>query len=316
MHISDKDSTPAGMVWIDGGAFRMGSEKHHSEEAPTRSVSVDGFWIDSTPVTNLAFTRFVAATGYMTVAERPLEADKYPGVAAHMLVPGSLTFEQPRSPTSTENPYDWWQFTPGAHWRCPYGAGSTIDSLSNHPVVHIAYEDAMAYATWMGKVLPTEAEWEFAARGGIDGATYAWGDEFSPDGRIMANIWQGEFPWQNLKQDGYDRTSPVGEFAPNGHGLFDMSGNVWEWTQDWYVDQPRLGRKNCCSISNPRGPEERASYDASDQSIAIPRKVLKGGSFLCAPEYCDRFRPAARQPQMVDTGACHIGFRCVAKPLS
>ncbi|OWT56948.1 gliding motility-associated lipoprotein GldK [Candidimonas nitroreducens] len=301
------------MQWIAPGSFMMGSEHHHPEEAPVRRVQVDGFWMDHSPVTNLQFAEFVRATGYVTLAEQGMDPRQYPGIDSKLLVPGSLTFRPPRDPVSLENPYTWWRFTPGACWRDPDGEGTSIEGLKAHPVVHVAYEDALAYADWAGKDLPTEAEWEFAARGGLEAAVYVWGNDFMVDGRYMANTWQGEFPSQNLALDGYERTSPVGSYPPNGYGLVDMAGNVWEWTRDWYVEQPRSESKRCCTSVNPRGPSRPDSYDPSQPLIQIPRKVLKGGSFLCAPSYCDRYRPSARQPQMIDTGACHIGFRCIVR---
>ncbi len=208
--------------------------------------------------------------------------------------------------------YNWWVYTAGADWRHPRGPQSSLEGLANHPVVHVAYEDAEAFATWAGKDLPTEAEWEFAARGGLDGAEYAWGDEFTPGGRHLANTWQGEFPWQNLLEDGHEWTAPVGSFPGNGYGLFDMAGNVWEWTTDWYQDHGRI-RKACCTLDNPRGGEPAASLDPRTPEIRIPRKVMKGGSYLCAPNYCRRYRPAARMAQAIDTSTCHLGFRCVVR---
>lgn len=299
------------MIWINGGVFRMGSDTHHPEEAPMRRVRIDGFWIDPTPVTNAAFSAFADATGYVTVAERHPDPALYPGAEPAALIPGALTFEPPPGPVLRSDPYVWWRYTQGASWRSPYGGVSGIGGLEDHPVVHVSFEDAAAYAQWAGKALPTEAEWEYAARGGLDQAAFAWGNDFTPDGRIMANTWQGEFPWQNLALDGYERTSPVGAFPANGYGLFDMAGNVWEWTQDWYVDQPRASSKPCCVVGNPRGPAAKSSFDPAQLDIPIPRKVVKGGSFLCAPSYCDRYRPSARQPQTIDTASCHIGFRCV-----
>lgn len=315
MNTPDKGSD-AEQVWIASGTFLMGSERHYLEEAPIRSVFVEGFWMDRTAVTNAQFAYFVDATGYVTVAERVPDASLYPGARPCDLVPGSLTFQPTSHPVSRDNPYQWWAFTRDACWHQPYGANSTIEGLENHPVVHIAFEDATAYAAWSGRELPTEAEWEYAARGGLEEAQYTWGNEFMPEGRFMANTWQGEFPWQNLVSDGYEQTSPVGSFPANGYGLVDMAGNVWEWTADWYTEQPRMGSKACCTIANPRGPVQPASFDPAQPGIRIPRKVVKGGSFLCAPSYCDRYRPSARQPQMIDTASCHIGFRCVTHPLT
>lgn len=226
-------------TWIAGGAFRMGSDHHYREEAPSHRVRVDGFWMDRTPVTNAQFRTFVEATGHVTLAESPPRAEDYPGAPPEMLRPGSLVFVRPPGPVDLRDLRNWWQFVFGADWRHPYGPGSDLRGLDDHPVVHVAYGDALAYARWAGKALPTKAEWEFAARGGLEGAEFAWGEQLIPDGRPMANVWQGEFPWQNLLEDGYERTSPVGVFPPNGYGLFDMIGNVWEWTDDWYRPRQR-----------------------------------------------------------------------------
>jgi formylglycine-generating enzyme required for sulfatase activity len=237
----------------------------------------------------------------------------YPGALPHMLRAGSLTFRPPAGPVPLGNAYVWWAFTFGACWRHPDGPESTIEGLDDHPVVHVSYDDAMAYARWAGKDLPTEAEWEFAARGGLDGKDYAWGDELTPGGVHMANTWQGRFPVENLTEDGYARTSPVGSYRPNGYGLYDMIGNTWEWTQDWFVARHHAeAGKACCIPLNPRGPAMRESVDPNDPA-RIPRKVLKGGSHLCAPNYCRRYRPAARHPEPVDTSTGHVGFRCVRR---
>lgn len=301
-----------GMIWIAGGRFLMGSDAHYPEEAPAHPVWVDGFWIDPTPVTNAAFARFVAATGYVTVAERTPLAEDYPGADAACLVPGSLVFQAPVAPGDPEDWARWWAFTPGADWRHPQGPGSDLHGLDDHPVVHVCHEDAAAFAAWAGKALPSEAEWEFAARGGLEGAAFAWGDELTPGGNHLANTWQGTFPSENLALDGYVGTSPVEAFPPNGYGLRDMIGNVWEWTDDWYRpahDAPEA--KACCLPRNPRGG---TAADSIDPGFAgLPRKVVKGGSHLCAPNYCRRYRPAARQPQTIDTGTVHIGFRCVRR---
>jgi sulfatase modifying factor 1 len=305
------DST---VVWVPGGTFRMGSDRHYPEEAPAHHVTVDGFWIDRTPVTNREFLRFVNATGYVTFAEIPPDPADYPGALPHMLRAGSLVFTPPKQPVDLRDWSQWWAFKFGANWRRPYGPRSSIAGLHDHPVVHVAYRDAEAYATWAGKELPTEAEWEFAARGGLDGAEYAWGDEFTPGDRQMANTWQGEFPRENNALAGYQRTSPVGAFPPNGYGLHDMIGNVWEWTTDWYSSRHEGDAvKACCIPSNPRGGPEDASYDPRQPKIHIPRKVLKGGSHLCAPNYCRRYRPAARHAEPVDTSTSHVGFRCVIR---
>jgi formylglycine-generating enzyme len=306
----DKD-----MVWIPGGTFRMGSEDFYPEERPIHMVHVDGFWMDRHTVTNQQFARFVAETRYVTVAERPLKAEDYPGAPPENLVPGALVFYKTTGPVDLRNYANWWSWVPGTNWRHPRGPDSSIRGIEQHPVVHVADEDAQAYARWAGKKLPTEAEWEFAARGGIDGAKFCWGDEHFPDGKAVANTWQGEFPWENLNRDGYEGTSPVGSFPPNGYGLYDMAGNVWEWTADWFV--PHHANeivKSCCGPpSNPRITSPCKSYDPAQPQFLIPRKVVKGGSYLCAPNYCLRYRPAARQPQMIETGMSHIGFRCIIR---
>jgi formylglycine-generating enzyme len=302
------------MVFIPGGTFRMGSDKHYPEERPVHRVTVNGFWIDRTPVTNRDFQKFVESTGYVTFAEMRPDPKDYPGALPHMLKAGSLVFSPPNHPVDLSNFANWWAFKFGANWRRPYGKGSSVRGLDDHPVVHITHRDAEAYAEWAGKALPTEAEWEFAARGGLDGAEFAWGDKFTPSGRHLANTWQGQFPWQNLTEDGFERTSPVEAFPPNGYGLFDMIGNVWEWTADWYSSQHAADApKACCIPENPRGGREADSYDGRQPNIRIPRKVLKGGSHLCAPNYCRRYRPAARYPQPIDTSTCHVGFRCVLR---
>jgi sulfatase modifying factor 1 len=306
------DSPPApDMVWIPGGRFLMGSDHHYPEEAPAHPVTVGGFWIDRQTVTNQQFTRFVHKTGYVTVAERPPDPADYPGAKAELLVPASTVFRQPRHRVDLRNHYNWWTYVPGADWRHPQGPGSSIKKRPDHPVVHVAWEDVQAYARWVGKQLPTEAEWEFAARGGLDAAEFAWGQEFTPGGRWMANTWQGEFPIENTKQDGYEGTAPVGSFPPNGYGLLDMIGNVWEWTTDWYQTHTELADA-CCTVANPRGGERHRSVDLNDP-VGVPRKVMEGGSHLCAPNYCRRYRPAARMPQPVDTATSHLGFRCIVR---
>lgn len=287
----------AGMVWIGGGSFRMGSEDFYPEEAPVRRVEVAGFWIEPHPVTVAQFRRFVKATGHVTVAERTPRAADYPGADPSLLVPGSLVFQRPRGPVGLDDYRAWWAYVPGADWRRPEGPASDVYSRARHPVTHVAYEDAAAYAAWAGRALPTEAEWEYAARGGLDGARFAWGDDEFPDGRLMANTWHGEFPWQNLRLDGHERTSPCGAFPANGYGLFDMTGNVWEWTCERFA----------------AAAEERCCGGAGDGE-AFPRNVIKGGSHLCAPNYCLRYRPAARQGETIDTSTSHIGFRCVLRP--
>jgi sulfatase modifying factor 1 len=293
-----KSTHKDGMAWIPPGRFTMGSEDFYPEERPVHEVDVGGFWIEERPVTVREFRRFVKDTGYVTVAERPLDPDDYPDADPALLVPGSLVFRPTRGPVDLRDYRNWWTYMPGACWHRPEGPGSDTYTRGRHPVTHVAHEDAAAYAAWAGKELPTEAEWERAARGGLERATYAWGDEPSPDGRPMANTWQGEFPWQNTLEDGFAGTSPVGSFPPNGFGLYDVCGNVWEWTSDWFTadhDAP----SPCCGP--PRSDGE------------IPRCVIKGGSHLCAPSYCLRYRPAARQGEAIDTSTSHIGFRCVVR---
>ncbi|MFT3978431.1 MAG: formylglycine-generating enzyme family protein [Sphingomonas bacterium] len=291
---------------LDGGRFNMGSDRFYPEEAPVRAVRVKPFWIDETPVTNAQFARFVAETGHVTLVERAPDPRDYPGMDPALAQAGSLVFERTAGPVDLSDPGQWWHFRFGADWRHPTGPDSTIDGLEDHPVVHVAYDDALAYASWAGKALPTEAEWEYAARGGLEDADYAWGDELAPDGAMLANYWQGLFPFANQLLDGYERTSPVRTFPPNGFGLWDMIGNVWEWTADPYSARAaNKGRPGCCA---PRGERDPLNPD-----IIIPRKVLKGGSHLCAANYCQRYRPAARHPQPIDSATGHIGFRCVAR---
>ncbi|KAA0121882.1 formylglycine-generating enzyme family protein [Methylobacterium sp. P1-11] len=302
------------MVFVPGGTFRMGSDRHYPEEAPVHRASIDAFWIDRTPVTNAQFRAFVRDTGHVTAAETRPDPKDYPGALLHMLQAGSLVFKPPKGPVDLGDWGSWWRFRFGVHWRKPYGPSSSIAGLDAHPVVHVACGDAEAYAAWAGKELPTEAEWEFAARGGLDGAEFAWGDTLTPGGRHMANTWQGAFPHQNLAEDGFERTSPVTAFPPNGYGLFDMIGNVWEWTADFYVPRhPAEAPKACCIPQNPRGGRAEESHDPSQPEIRIPRRVVKGGSHLCAPNYCRRYRPAARHPHPVDTSTSHIGFRCIRR---
>jgi formylglycine-generating enzyme len=290
------------MAWIEGGVFRMGSEDFYPEERPVREVRVDGFWMDEHPVTAAQFRRFVRATRYVTIAERPPDPLNYPDADPDLLVPGSLVFRKTNGPVPLDDVRNWWEYVPGACWRRPGGPGTTINGRDHHPVVQVAYEDAQAYASWADKELPTEAEWEYAARGGLEGAVFAWGDEHFPERKAMANSWQGDFPWQNLKLDGYEGTSPVGAFPPNGYGLYDTTGNVWEWTTDAFTPNgERQAERACCAPEHVLGGE------------ALPRKVIKGGSHLCAPNYCLRYRPAARQSETTDTSTGHIGFRCVLR---
>jgi formylglycine-generating enzyme len=309
-----RDDPLADMIFVSGGEFRMGSDRHYAEEAPVHRVSVGAFWIDRAPVTNRQFRKFVNAVNYVTFAEIAPNPKDYPGALPKMLKAGSLVFAPPSGPVDLKDWSQWWRFKFGADWRRPYGPRSSISGLDDHPVVHIAYRDAEAYARWAGKELPTEAEWEFAARGGLDGAEYAWGDEFTPAGKPRANTWQGAFPHENQALDGFERTSPVLSFPPNGYGIYDMIGNVWEWTADfWTSRHPADAPKACCVPQNPRGGPERESYDPCQPEITIPRKVLKGGSHLCAPNYCRRYRPASRHAEPVDTSTSHVGFRCVVR---
>ena len=303
-----------GMRWIPGGAFRMGSDQHYPEEAPVHRVAVNGFWMDESPVTNRQFKRFVQATGYCTLAEIPPDPKNYPGALPQMLFAGSVVFVPPRGPVDLRHYGRWWTLLKGADWRHPYGPGSSLKGLDDHPVVHVAFQDAEAYAKWAGRALPTEAEWEFAARGGLDGAEFAWGDAFAPGGRLMANTWQGEFPYLNTADGSFRRTTPVGSFPPNGYGLVDMIGNVWEWTADWFAPRHTAdAAKACCIPENPRGGREMDSLDPRSPQSPIPRKVVKGGSHLCAPNYCRRYRPAARHPQPIDSSMSHVGFRTIIR---
>lgn len=302
------------MIEVPAGTFRMGSNEHYPEEAPVHSAHVDGFSVSSTTVTNEQFARFVDSTEHVTVAERSLDPADFPGAPPENLVAGSLVFRMTPGPVDLRHLSQWWVWTPGASWRHPEGPGSTLDGRGEHPVVHTAFEDAEAYARWAGEELPTEAEWEYAARGGHEGRAFVWGDVAVPDGRHLANFWQGDFPWRNDEADGFAGTAPVGSFPPNGFGLYDMVGNVWEWTTDWYSARHAADTGTaCCVPSNPRGPDVEASFDPHQPQFRIPRKVIKGGSFLCADNYCQRYRPAARRPQMVDTGMSHIGFRTIRR---
>lgn len=305
------------MVRIPGGGFLMGSDDFYPEERPVHPVSVDGFWMDEHPVTVAAFRRFVKATGYATVAERPLDAVDYPGADPAELVPGALVFRMASTPVGLDDWRRWWSYVPGASWRHPEGAGSTTNGRERHPVTQVAHEDARAYADWAGKDLPTEAEWEFAARGGLDSAVFPWGDDFAPRGRRMANTWHGRFPWEYLpagRTNPAPGTTPAGSYPPNGYGLHDMAGNVWEWTADHYTSRHRDPAPSaCCAPRNPRVDVPRPPGPGGPAPERFPRRVIKGGSHLCAPTYCLRYRPAARQAQSEDTATCHLGFRCVIR---
>ena len=290
------------MIELSGGTFHMGSADFYVEEGPVREITVDAFAIDRGPVTVTQFAEFVAETGYVTVAERPLDPADYPEVELSALVEGSAVFRPTPVPVPLDDPGRWWTYVPGANWRHPWGPDSDNSERADHPVTHIAYEDAEAFASWARKRLPSEAEWEYAARGGLDTAVFAWGDEPHPDGELMANYWQGDFPWRNTGAKGWRGTTPVGLFPPNGYGLHDVTGNVWEWTSDYYSPRGAGGdpaESPCCSPHNPR--------------VEIPRRVIKGGSHLCASSYCLRYRPAARQAQSIDTSTSHLGFRCVTR---
>lgn len=296
----------AGMVQVPGGSFLMGSDEHYPEERAAHRVSVSGFWIDRHEVTNAQFRRFVDATGYRTIAERGLDPTENPGLPPELLAPGSMVFAMPERLEGPPELIQWWRYLHGADWRHPTGPGSSIEGKDDHPVVHVAQEDALAYARWLGRELPTEAEWELAARGGLDGATYTWGDSYDPVDGWRANSWQGSFPVRDEAGDGFHGTAPVGCFAPNGYGLFDMTGNVWEYARDWYVPghapQP---------ADDPSGPSHELARRFAGP--AGPAVVIKGGSWLCAPNFCARYRPAARQAQELGLGASHVGFRTVSR---
>ena len=300
-----------GMRLLPGGSFVMGSMHFYPEERPLRRASVDAFWIDQAPVTNAQFARFVSETRYLTVAEAAPDPRDYPGLDPALAVPGSLVFHPPSELVPLYDHSAWWRFVPGAQWRHPFGPESDLEGRDDHPVVQVAYADAEAYARWAGKSLPTEAEWEFAARGGLVDAEYAWGSELAPDGEILANYWLGEFPHSTAKPNGDWGTTPIGRYPANGFGLSDMIGNVWEWTRDWY-GSPIASNSGCCQIANPRGAKLHDSYEPGAE-VRIGRKVLKGGSHLCAVNYCQRYRPAARHPQAIDSATSHIGFRCVSR---
>ncbi len=298
------------LVEIPGGEFLMGSEDHYPEESPLRRVSVDAFCLEAHPVTNRQFAAMVDDTGYRTVAERPFEVTD--GNRTQQVAPGSMVFTGSRGPVDLRYLANWFTWTPGASWRHPEGPGSDVSDRWDHPVAHMAFEDAKTYVEWAGRRLPTEAEWERAARGHHSAAPYTWGEEVTPEGQRMAKYFEGRFPFRNRPSDGFLRTAPVGTYPPNDFGLVDMAGNVWEWTSDWYTET--VETPSCCVLDNPQGGTERGSLDPTQPMFTVPRRVVKGGSFLCADEYCARYRPAARRGQMVDTGMSHIGFRCASDP--
>ena len=292
-----------GMVWIPSGTFIMGSDEGNPDEQPIRPVTINGFWMDKTEVTNEQFQKFVDATGYLTIAERKPNPEDFPGADPALLVPGSVVFSPPDHEVPLDNHFQWWRYVPGANWRHPEGPGSSIEGREKHPVVHVAWEDAVAYCEWAGKRLPTEAEWEYAARGGLDRQPYVWGETKMPGDQHRANIWQGEFPINNTAKDGYPATAPVGSYSTNGFGLHDMAGNVWEWVHDWYrPDSYQSGEK-----LNPKGPD--SSFDPNEPGT--PKRVIRGGSYLCSDVYCTGYRPSARMKTAPDTGLSHTGFRCV-----
>ncbi len=311
--------TPPGMVWIPGGEFAMGTDDTRGprNERPAHSVKLDGFWLDAHNVTNAGFRRFVEATGYVTTAERPVDWEELkkqlppgtPRPAPEKLLPGSLVFTPTEGPVDLREMSHWWRWTTGACWKHPEGPGSYLEGREDHPVVQVSWEDAVAYARWAGKRLPTEAEWEFAARGGAKRPTrYHWGDEFRPEGKFMVNTWTGTFPYRNTKEDGFERTSPVTAFPPNGYDLYDMGGNVWNWVGDFYRADVHalLAQEPACH--NPQGPE--TSWSPGHPVADSPERVIKGGSFLCHADYCESYRPTARRGTPPDTGMSHLGFRC------
>jgi len=306
-----------GMIRIPAGSFRMGSVDFYPEEAPVREVEIGAFAVDINPVTVTQFARFIEDTGYVTLAERPPVAAAYPDADPSLLREGSVVFHPTPGPVALHDPTRWWAYVPGASWRHPWGPDSDNSLRAEHPVTHVAYEDAQSYASWAGKELPSEAEWEYAARGGLDGAVFAWGDEQRPGGALMANHWQGDFPWRNTGAEGWRGTSPVGLFPANGYGVYDVTGNVWEWTSDYYATRgpgSEIPQSACCKPPlDPRIETPQGSYDRGDPGSSIPRRVIKGGSHLCAPSYCLRYRPAARQAEAIDTSTSHIGFRCIAR---
>jgi sulfatase modifying factor 1 len=316
--ISISGVAPRGMVWIPGGEFSMGAQdppdmdevgiKATLDSRPVHRTYVDGFYMDQTDVTNRQFAEFVRATGYVTVAERKPRAEDFPEAPPENLVAGAVVFSPPGHAVSLNNRFQWWSYLRGANWRHPLGPNSDLTGKGSYPVVEVAYEDAVAYAKWAGKSLPTEAEWEFAARGGLAGKPFVWGDKFRPDNRWMANTHQGKFPVRDTGDDGHTGIAPVAQYPPNGYGLFDMAGNVWQWTSDWYrpdyywqlAEAGRVAR-------NPQGPDN--SYDPLEPRQQ--KKVQRGGSFLCTDQYCSRYMVGTRGKGEVSTGTNHLGFRCV-----
>jgi formylglycine-generating enzyme required for sulfatase activity len=303
---TESHSSPDGMVWIPGGRFWMGTD-HMEDAQPVHEVEVKGFWIDRTDVTNEEFARFVKETGYVTIAERPLDPKEFPNLAPDDLAPGSVVFTPPAHPVSLDHPLAWWQFVRGANWRHPEGPNSDLRGKEKYPVVHVAWPDAVAYAKWAGKRLPTEAEWEFAARGGLDRQNYVWGNKLKPGGNWKANTFQGHFPDHNTSEDGYVGIAPVASFEANGYGLYDMSGNVWQWVSDWYRPDYYAKLQRDEVTNNPQGPPD--SFDP--QEVGVAKRVQKGGSFLCTDQYCERYMPGARSKGDPETGTNHLGFRCV-----
>jgi formylglycine-generating enzyme required for sulfatase activity len=309
------------MRWIPGGEFWMGSQdptkferpgmgkEAMNDARPLHRVAVDGFWMDTTEVTNAQFTRFVEATHYVTVAERPPNPAEFPGVPPEALKAGSILFTPPANQVDLNNFLAWWRYEPGTSWKHPLGPQSDLQGKENHPVVHIAYEDALAYARWAGKRLPTEAEWEFAARGGLEGKMFVWGDEMKPGGRWMANIFEGQFPSKDTGEDGFVGLAPVAQFPPNGYGLHDMAGNAWEWCSDWYRPDyyAQLAAQGAAAVRNPKGPSD--SHDPDEPGV--PKRVHRGGSFLCTDQYCTRYMVGTRGKGEPNSAANHIGFRCV-----
>jgi len=306
---NERGTTPPGMVWIPGGEFTMGSENPKMRDAqPLHRILVDGFWMDQTAVTNEQFQQFVETTGYVTVAERTPQAMDFPGAPPENLVAGAVVFAPPKGPVSLDNHLQWWTYVKGADWRHPEGPGSDLQERAKHPVLQVAWEDAVAYAKWAGKRLPTEAEFEFAARGGLERKRYPWGDELKPDGKWMANIWQGRFPYENTEEDGFRATAPVASFPANGYGLYDMAGNVWQWCSDWYRhDYYRDLTAGAQPARNPQGPPD--SFDPAEPRVA--KRVMRGGSYLCTDQYCTAYEAGARGKGAADTGTNHVGFRCV-----